>query len=239
MCMLHLLAPGRVEFGLGMGPTLPGSPESREEKAYRFRALLTGILELLARARDADGPVMSLAPCPELIAKIWIAARDEPTLALAAIRGLNLVVGQAEPSVRQAEYIRRFRAEGGRGEVRGVRLAFVAETRAEAEAATAIATELYFAMLGNKGYHAQAVADGVWPPTAPTPAERRRQLDFLVGTPDDVVALLNAHVEETGIERLDLMPQLPGIASGAVRRSLTLIHAEVRPRLRLPGQVAA
>jgi alkanesulfonate monooxygenase SsuD/methylene tetrahydromethanopterin reductase-like flavin-dependent oxidoreductase (luciferase family) len=239
MCMLHLLAPGRVEFGLGMGPTLPGSPESREVKAYRFRALLTEILELLTRGREADGSLMSLEPAPELVEKIWIAARDEPTLALAAKRGLNLVVGQAEPSFRQAGYIRRFRAEGGHGEARGVRLAFVAETRAEAEAESAIATEIYFAMLGNKGYHAQAVADGHLPPTAPTPAERRRQLDFLVGTPDDVVALLNAHVEETGIERLDLMPQLPGIASEAVRRSLTLIHAEVRPRLRLPARVAA
>ena len=239
MCMLHLLAPGRVEFGLGMGPTPPGSPESREEKAHRFRALLTEILELLARGRAADGSVMSLAPCPELIEKIWIAARDPPTLAFAAKRGLNLVVGQAELSIRQAEYIRRFRAEGGRGEARGVRLAFVAETRAEAEAETAIATEIYFSMLGNKLYHAQAVADGLLPPTAPTPAERRRQLDFLVGTPDDVVALLNAHVEETGIERLDLMPQLPGMASEAVRRSLTLIHAEVRPRLRAPARVAA
>lgn len=239
MCMLHLLAPGRVEFGLGMGPTPPGSPESREEKAHRFRALLTEILELLALGRAADGSVMSLAPCPELIEKIWIAARDPPTLAFAAKRGLNLVVGQAELSIRQAEYIRRFRAEGGRGEARGVRLAFVAETRAEAEAETAIATEIYFSMLGNKLYHAQAVADGLLPPTAPTPAERRRQLDFLVGTPDDVVALLNAHVEETGIERLDLMPQLPGMASEAVRRSLTLIHAEVRPRLRAPARVAA
>ena len=210
MCTLHLLAPGRVEFGLGMGPTLPGSPESREEKARRFRALLTAILDLLACGRDADGSAFSLAPCPELIEKIWIAARDEPTLALAAKLGLNLVVGQAEPSKRQAEYIRRFRAEGGRGEARGVRLAFVAETRAEAEAECAVATEIYFAMLGNKGYHAQAVAEGLLPPTAPTPAERRRQLDFFVGTPDDVVALLNAHAGETEIERLDLMPATAG-----------------------------
>ena len=239
MAMLNLLAPGRVEFGLGMGPTLPGSPESREEKASRFRVLLTGILDWLAHGREADGPLMSLAPCPELIGEIWIAARDDPTLALAAQCGLHLVVGQVEPSSRQAEYVRRYRCEGGRGEARGARLAFVAETRAEAEADCAIATELYFAALGNKGYHAQAIADGLLPPIAPTPRERRRQLDFLVGTPDDVAALLNAHIEETGIDRLDLMPQLPGIETAAVRRSMTLIRREVRPKLRLPVRVAA
>jgi len=237
MCTLHLLAPGRVEFGLGMGPTLPDSPESREEKASRFRALLTAILDYLNRGREADGPLMSLAPCPELVGRIWVAARDEPTLAFAAQRGLNLVVGQAEPSRQQGQYIRRYRAEGGGGEARGARLAFVAETRAEAEAESAVATEIYFAALGNKGYHAQAIAEGRMPPTAPTPRERRQQLDFFVGAPDDVVALLNAHIEETGIERLDVMAQLPGLEPAAVRRSLTLINSEVRPRLRLPVRV--
>lgn len=238
MCTLHLLAPGRVEFGLGMGPTLPGSSESREEKASRYRALLADIIDLLSNARDADG-VLSLSACPDLIGQIWMAARDDPTLGFAAERGLNLVMGQAEPSARQAEYIRRFRTLGGRGVARGVRLAFVAETRAEAEAECAVATEIYFSAFGNKGYHAQAVADGLLPSTAPTPAERRRQLDFFVGTPDDVVAMLNAHVEETGVERLDVMPQLPGLSPAAVRRSLTLINAEVRPRLCLPSRAAA
>jgi alkanesulfonate monooxygenase SsuD/methylene tetrahydromethanopterin reductase-like flavin-dependent oxidoreductase (luciferase family) len=218
-----------------MGPTLPDSPESREEKATRFRELLTAILDYLCHGREADGPVMSLAACPELLNRIWVAARDEPTLAFAAERGLNLVVGQAEPCDQQVKYIRRYRAEGGRGQVRGARLAFVAETRAEAEEASAVATEIYFAALGNKAYHAQAVAEGRLPPTAPTPAERRRQLDFFVGTPDDVVALLNAHIDETGIERLDLMAQLPGLEPAAVRRSLTLINSEVRPKLRLPA----
>src|SRR5580704_13935665 len=175
MATLNLLAPGRVEFGLGMGPTAPDSKESREEKAARYRELLTAILEYLDRGHGPDGAVLSLSPCPELTEKIWVAARDEPTLAFAAQRRLHLVVGQAEPARQQAQYVRRYRAEGGRGQARGARLAFVAETRAKAEADCAIATEIYFAALGNKGYHAQAVAEGRFPPTAPTPAERRRQ----------------------------------------------------------------
>jgi alkanesulfonate monooxygenase SsuD/methylene tetrahydromethanopterin reductase-like flavin-dependent oxidoreductase (luciferase family) len=239
MAMLSLLAPGRVEFGLGQGPTLPGATETREEKATRYRALLADILGYLRGDTPAGDVPFSLAPCPEVIGQIWVAARDAPTLAFAAQHGLNLVIGQAEIGLRQAEYVRRYRAEGGRGEVRGARLAFVAETMAKAEADCAEATEFYFGNFGYKNYHAQAVADGLLPPTAPTPAERRRQLDFFAGTPDFVVSALNAHIELTGIDRLDIMPQLPGMAPDAVRRSLALFAAEVRPRLRFPTFVEA
>ena len=234
MAMLSLLAPGRVEFGLGQGLTLPGATESREEKATHYRALLA---EILATFRG-ELP-FSLAPCPEVAAKIWVAARDAPTLAFAAEQGLNLVIGQAEIGVRQAEYVRRYRASGGRGEVRGARIAFVAETRTQAEAECAEATEIYFRALAYRNYHAQAVADGLLPPTAPTPAERRRQLDFHAGTPEDVAEALNAHIAMTGIDRLDIMPQLPGMAAAAVRRSLALFETEVRPRLRFPTLVEA
>ena len=229
MAMLSLLVPGRVEFGLGQGVTLPGALETRTEKATRYRALLA---EILATLRG-DLP-FSLAPCPEVLEKIWVAARDEPTLAFAAEHGLNLVIGQAEIGLRQVEYVRHYRAAGGRGEVRGARVAFVAETMAEAEADCAEATEIYFNNFAYKNYHAQAVADGLLPPTAPAPAERRRQLDFFAGTPDFVAAALNDHIEMTGIDRLDIMPQLPGMAPEAVRRSLALFAAEVRSRLRFP-----
>jgi len=235
MCMLHLLAPGRVEFGLGMGPTLPGSPESRAEKAQRYRERLVEIIGFLTGAPPEGGKILSLSPCPELVEKIWVAARDAPTIELAAAQGVNFVVGQAEPGVRQADYIRRYRAAAGRGQVRGARLVFVAETHAEAEAECETATHLYFGALGNRGYHAQAVADGLLPPTAPSLAEKRRQLDFFIGTPDEVAALLNAYVQETRIDRLDVMAQIPGLDPAAVRRSLTLIDAEVRPRLRVPA----
>jgi alkanesulfonate monooxygenase SsuD/methylene tetrahydromethanopterin reductase-like flavin-dependent oxidoreductase (luciferase family) len=114
MAMLSLLVPGRVEFGLGQGVTLPGALETRTEKATRYRALLA---EILATLRG-DLP-FSLAPCPEVLEKIWVAARDEPTLAFAAEHGLNLVIGQAEIGLRQVEYVRHYRAAGGRGEVRG------------------------------------------------------------------------------------------------------------------------
>lgn len=226
MMTLHLLAPGRFEFGLGMGPTRPGDPESRAEKAARYRARLDAILGHLA-----GEPATSLQGCPELARRLWVAARDEPTIRFAAGRGLNLVVGQAEIARRQAAYVRQYRAAGGTGEVRGARLAFVAETAAEARAQCREATEIYFAALGNKGYHAEAVAAGLLPPEAGTPEEKRRQLDFLAGTPDEVAQALNAYAAEVRIDRLDVMAEIPGLPADATRRSLALIAAEVRPRL--------
>ena len=116
--------------------------------------------------------------------------------------------GATAPRAAQA---RPRRASGVRG-----------QTRAEAEAECAVATEIYFRALGNKGYHAQAVAEGRLPPTASTPAERRRQLDFFVGDPDDVAALLNAYVDETGVNRLDVMAQIPGLESDG-RQALAVV----------------
>ena len=127
MAMLSLLAPGRVEFGLGQGLTLPGAADTRAEKAAQYGVLLA---EIIATLRG-EMP-FSLAPCPEVVDQIWVAARDEPTLEFAAEHGLNLVIGQAEIGVRQADYVRRYRASGGRGSVRGARIAFVTETPAEA-----------------------------------------------------------------------------------------------------------
>ncbi|HTH99826.1 MAG TPA: LLM class flavin-dependent oxidoreductase [Acidisoma sp.] len=234
MMMLQLLAPDRVEFGIGQGPTLPGSPESREEKSRRFRRQLSELLFFLTGEMS-----LSLAAQPNLAQRLWIAARDDESIALAAERGLNFVVGQAEIGIAQARFVRRYRAAGGQGEARGVRLVFLAETHAEAVAQCAEATELYFAALGNKGYHAQAVAEGLLPETADTPEERRRQVDFLVGRPDEVAERLNAHIDLLGLDRLDLMPQLPGLPTDAVQRSLRLIATELQPRLRFPGRQAA
>lgn len=50
---------------------------------------------------------------------------------------------------------------------------------------------------------------------------------------------LNAPIDLLGLDRLDLMPQLPGLTSEAVQRSLRLIAAELKPRLRFPRRLAA
>ena len=232
MMVLNLLAPGRVEFGIGQGMSLPDSTESRTKKARRFQAQMAALLGYLRGVVPDGEKPLSLMPVPYVAQRIWVAARDEASIDFAAAEGLNFVVGQAESGVAQSRLVQRYRAAGGRGEARGVRLVFVAETRADAETECTEAAELYFSLFAHKGSHADAIAAGLVPETADTPAEKRRQVDFLAGTPDEVATMLNTYISLTGIDRLDVMPQLPGIRTEAVARSLRLIATEVRPRLR-------
>ena len=229
--LLHLLTGGRAEFGLGLGVTRPGDPVSREEKAARYRATLADILRLLSGDRTTGLPELSPKPILGLRERLWVAARDAETVEFAAEQGLNFIVGQAEIAVRQAEHVARYRAAGGSGQVRGVRIAHVAETAADAAAQSEAAVEIYFGQMAGKSYHKEAVDLGLLPPQALSAAERRSQVSFHAGTPEQVAADLNDYAAQVGIDRLDVMAQLPGLATDAVQRSLRLLQGAVRPRL--------
>jgi alkanesulfonate monooxygenase SsuD/methylene tetrahydromethanopterin reductase-like flavin-dependent oxidoreductase (luciferase family) len=231
--LLHLLTDGRAEFGLGMGVTEPGSIETRPEKVARYNVILEDVLRLLDGDTSTGLPEVSPQPDPAIKSKLWVAARDPAALATAARHGLNFVVGQAEIAERQAPYVRRYREAGGTGMVRGVRIAFVAPTRAEALRDSEPAVRTYFAQLGGRSYHKEAVDAGALPASADTLDEIRRQVSFIAGTPDEVADELNAYIDEVQVNRLDVMVQLPGIPTEMVRRSLTLINDEVRPRLKM------
>ena len=234
MSMLDLLAGGRTEFGLGLGAAVPGS-KPQPEKAAEFRALLADVLRLLQGDRSTGLPALSPCPAPGLHSRIWVAARDTATVAFAAEHGLNYVVGQAEIAPRQARLTKAYRSAGGRARVRGSRVVFVAESRAEAERESEVAARMYFGQMQGRNYHKEAVDSGDLPPNAGTLAEMRRQVSFHVGTPDDVVAVLNDYADGLQLDRLDVMVQLPGMPSEAVRRSLALIQRHVRPRLKIPA----
>jgi len=239
MSLLHLLTDGRAEFGLGMGVTEPGSVETRPQKVARYNAILEDVLRLIDGDRSTGLPELSPLPDPALRSKLWVAARDPAALECAARHGLNFVVGQAEIAARQAPYVRRYRAAGGTGLVRGVRIAFVAPTRDEAARDSEPAVRTYFAQLGGRSYHKEAVDAGALPSQADSLEEMRRQVSFIAGTPEDVADELNRYIDEVQVNRLDVMVQLPGIPTDMVRRSLTLIDQEVRPRLRMVPHAAA
>ena len=232
MSMLDLLAGGRTEFGLGLGTAVPGA-KPQAERAADYRALLADVLRLIADDHSTGLPALSPRPANDLCARIWVAARDAATIAFAAENALNYVVGQAEIGARQARHTRAYRSAGGNARVRGSRVVFVAETRAEAERESEAAARMYFGQMQGRNYHKEAVDSGELPSTASTVAEMRRQVSYHVGTPDDVAAALNEYAELLQLDRLDVMVQLPGIATEAVRRSLALIQCEVRPRLKL------
>jgi alkanesulfonate monooxygenase SsuD/methylene tetrahydromethanopterin reductase-like flavin-dependent oxidoreductase (luciferase family) len=239
MSTLDLLTGGRAEFGLGTGLTDPDGPETRDQKYARFRAMLDDLARLLTGDVSTGLPRLSPVPAPDLVRRLWVAAREEPTIIHAAHRGLNLIIGQAEITERQVRFVRAFRAAGGTGRVRGVRLVFVAPTHAQAVAESRAAVEVYFAQMASKFYHKEAVEAGALPSEAATLAEMRRHTSFLAGTPAEVADMLNQHIAATGIDRLDVMAQVPGIPTEAVARSLRLIQEEVRPLLRFPARAEA
>ena len=62
MSTLDLLTEGRAEFGIGTGLTEPSSPETREQKYARFRAMLDDLLRLLAGNVSTGLPRLSPIP---------------------------------------------------------------------------------------------------------------------------------------------------------------------------------
>lgn len=229
MATLDLLAEGRMEFGVGQGYTREG--ETKEDKTRRFRSLLGELLALLDHDPPEGTARLSPTPSPTIKERLWVAARDDESITFAAEHDLNFVVGQAELASRQAPFVRRYREAGGIGEARGVRIAFVASTKGEAEALSEDAVRRYFAVMSQAEYHREAIAEGGADDPAPSLAGMREQMSFLVGDPETVAEGLLDYVEETAVDRLDVMAQVPGLATAAVRRSLELLNNEVRPRL--------
>lgn len=127
MNTLALLSGGRVDFGIGLGSNQPGALQGAA-KAAQFRGLLDDLLNALTDSPATGLPPIAPTSPVDIVSRLFVACRDEATIEHVAARGLNFVMGQAElPSV-QAGYVRRYRAAGGRGQARGVRLVFIAPT---------------------------------------------------------------------------------------------------------------
>lgn len=230
MSLLSLLTNGRVEFGVGLGSGQHGL-KSREEKAAEFRRLMGELLAVLRNDPSLNAPPLSPVPPADLAQRIWAAARDEPTIDYLAETGINLVVGQAELGQVQAKYVKRYRASGGRGKTRGVRLVFVAATHDQAIERSRDAADLYYKLMGGNGYHKEAVEKGYLAAEVKSREDMLEHISFAVGTPDEVAAQLNAHIAVTGIDQLDAMAQIPRLAPADVHESLRLLQTEVRPQL--------
>jgi alkanesulfonate monooxygenase SsuD/methylene tetrahydromethanopterin reductase-like flavin-dependent oxidoreductase (luciferase family) len=230
MRLLSLLSGGRVDFGVGLGSMQHGL-KSHAEKAAEFRRLLSELLALLRDDPSTGVPELSPASPVDISTRLWAAARDETTLCCLADLGVNLVVGQAEMGSVQARYVQQYRASGGRGRTRGVRLLLVAPTRAEAHADSRAAAELYYSQMSKGGYHKEAVAKGLLPEVPASYEDMLHQVNFIAGTPDEVARDLNDYLAVTGVDQLDGMISIPRIRPDHVHRTMRLLQAEVRPQL--------
>lgn len=239
MSMLFLLSGGRVEFGLGQGtgyaPVTIADPAA---KSTRFRNDLSRLLELLQFGPcTSDGHVISPAPAPELVNRLWVASRDEAAVRLAAEHDLGFVVGQAEHPALQAGYVANYRNAGGRGQVRGVRVVHVAETEALAKQQVRECAELYWSTMRHGPYHRLAVEQGLLHDGDPASFDDLLDASlFIVGDPVHVRDRLDEYRATTGVDRVDVMLQLPLLATAAVADSMGLFMAHVAPQL---GGIAA
>lgn len=242
--LLDLLTQGRVFFCLGQGSDGPGSrgtnaasyigPEVTDDDSRRklFRDRLGEYLEYLST--ESEGPFgvpINPVPIRELDQRLWVAARDQPTIEMAAAKGLNFVVGQAEQAVVQRRYVDFYRAAGGDGETRGVRVVHVAESKNEAKAAMEKAVEVYFGQMSKGKYFQEAAAQGIVTNSAPSSMDEAfDKLAFCVGDPETVADKLVEYQEITGVDRFDVMFHLPALNPDAVRRSMRLFATDVMPR---------
>ncbi|NHN84886.1 LLM class flavin-dependent oxidoreductase [Acetobacter musti] len=230
MTTLAALTGGRVDFGIGSGFGQFGM-KSRAERIAEFCTTLDELLLILReKAPDGTPPVSPSSPV-DITTRLWAAARDEGMVAHLAKTDINLVVGQAEPAVTQAGYIRSYRQAGGRGRTRGVRLVCVAPTRAQAIADSEKAAELYYEMFSQMAYHKEAVSRGLIRETPADHQELLSQIHFIAGTPDDVIPPLADYIATTGISQLDIMVNIPGMNPAHAERTLRLVQTEVRPAL--------
>ena len=177
---------------------------------------------------------------------IWVAARNPELIAYAGRNGYAQLIGQSEPTARQAGYARLYReaarAAGHTPRTGGTRLVYVGRTDAEARADIEECIWRYYRRQTTNGYFKQAINDGLLAPTAqPTLDEVMGMVEFIVGGPDTVAEQLATFCDALQVSSLTCMMHVAGITHDQMMRSMRLFMEEVKPRLlaKLAAPVAA
>ncbi|GAA2235050.1 LLM class flavin-dependent oxidoreductase [Herbiconiux moechotypicola] len=238
MLTLDLVTGGRALFGLGAGGDEPeifrDAAVGADARRWLFRDRLGELLELLrSDGRSAFSRELSpVGDAASLVSRILVAARDDETIALAAREQLGFVMGQAEPAATSLQYADRYRAHGGTGEVRLVRIVHVAATDALALESVTPAYRLYSSYFLGLRYYQEAVAR-LYP--TPMPVDLADGLDrmcFVVGGPERVARRLAEEGRASGASRIDILVDIPGLSTAQRHESLRLFAREVAPALR-------
>lgn len=237
MLTLDLVTGGRSFYGLGAGGDEPEVFHPRELDAHGRRALFRETLgDLLALLRS-DGTsrfANRLTPVVDggtVADRIWVAARDEPTITYAASEDLNYVVGQAEIAEVTAPYVSTYRAAGGRREVRAVRIVIVGPDDETALELARPAYEIYSSLFLRIRYYLEHAARLYDTPEPVDYADGLARMCFVVGGPERVTQRLATEVGVMGADRLDVMFQVPGLPDRARRDSMRSFATEVAPTL--------
>ena len=205
-------------------PVNAGSPYAHEpyEKPFRLQWQRAGI----------EPQYLAVTPRPLQIPHppIWIEARGEEDVALAAANGYAILPA---PTASDAEVVALYRSYRERMGAAGrsptgverpvIREVFCAETREEA---VAIAGEPL------KAVYAHHVRAGTLGDAADAHLDRLIEERFVLGDPDQVFERFKTLQQEAGINHAICRFRVPGIDHDAIVRSLRLYAGEVITRLR-------
>ncbi|GAA0334244.1 LLM class flavin-dependent oxidoreductase [Actinoallomurus spadix] len=237
--LLDQVSGGRFRLGVGRGgPWVDlevfGTGLARYESG--FAESLDLLLAGLTRPRlSAAGPTFAfreipMVPRPRTRPPVVVACTSDATAALAAERGLPMLLGMHVDDEGRRRMVDAYTAAAGNAQAEHVAavMAYVADTRAEAQ-------ELLRAELprwlrpGLAGY--VPVDDRPY-----TPRDADAYADLLcrihpVGTAEDCVETMAATAERTGVRHLILMVEGAG-SPRRTRENIARLGAEVLPHLR-------
>jgi alkanesulfonate monooxygenase SsuD/methylene tetrahydromethanopterin reductase-like flavin-dependent oxidoreductase (luciferase family) len=237
--LLASVAPGRFRLGVGRGGPwreleVFGAGLERWERG--FPEALDLVLSWLGRDRvGADGEFfrfreVPVVPRPDVPPEVYVACTSPRTEALAAARGLPMMMGMHVGDAEKAEAVARYRAAGGPLEAGHVStaLAWVAGSRRRARAEVLDGLPRWLGP-GLSGY--VPVDDRIRPVTDAADYARRLCDLHAVGTADDCVEALARACAVPGVGRVALLVECSGDA-GRVAENVRSLGGEVLPRLR-------
>ncbi|MGE3271197.1 MAG: LLM class flavin-dependent oxidoreductase [Chloroflexota bacterium] len=241
-----ILTGGRLNLGAGQGvnPDLEKFGLSTAEKHPRYREMLdvmTGAWKPGTITYDGtyfqyDDVCVIPKPIQKARDMLWVAARDQGSIEYAGQHGYALLIGQAEPTARQAMYAAQYRqaalAAGNQPRVGGTRLVFVGETTAEARAEIEDSIWRYYRRFSGSPYYKLAIEEGrIRPNDNPSMEEAMENLNFIVGDPEHVAEQLEPFCNALGVTTLTCMMHVAGIRHDQMIRSMRLFQREVKPCL--------
>ena len=236
--LLDELSGGRLDLGVARGgPWIDLDVFGTGVDRYQH-----GFAESLDLLRDwlsgagtvgADGeifrfPPVNVVPRPSRTIPVWVAATSPPTVALAADRGLPLLLGMHATTAEKRQLLDLYERHGPSGAAHGsAHVAFVADTQTEAEAALRAAMPAWLATTA-----AYQRIDGSSGPARDPHAYLEHLLDIHpVGPPQLCIRRLTEAIATTGVRRLLLMVEGTGDPA-ATLDNITRLGTHVIPQLR-------
>lgn len=234
MLTLDALTEGRAQFGFGAGiPRAGQGNRSRESRRTALRARVSEVADTLVGRRRVMRERMGMQ-IRDLSDRIHLASIDERTIELAARRGFGYFAGLFG-GARQSELVRSFRAAGGQGPARAVRMVFVGADDTEARD---LAEPAVMRFWSNFTPPSPQWRTDVEKAGTMTYEQITAELGWIVGGPETVMRGLCRYMAECGLDGIDVSFHAPGLDSASADRSMERFARRVLPGIRASASLS-